>query len=176
MFCTNCGKSIQPGTKFCPHCGALQTPESLVQPSPLPPVMPLAKALKGLEPSFDPSPTPIPMPMAGVAIPGRGGTSALWVGVGALVLALVGGVGYWAWSNKVAGEEAVRKLASDESARKVAEGESARKIADEEQRRRAAENTADSAEIAAAQALLDKHIAAEEAQAQAGAQGLPGKQ
>lgn len=113
--------------------------------------------------------------MAAIQPPGRGGTSALWVGVGALVLALVGGVGYWGWSNKVSGEEAVRKLASDESVRKATEAESARKIADEEQRRLAAEKATEKAEIAAAQALLDKHIAAEEAQAQAGAQGLPRK-
>lgn len=174
MFCMNCGKAIKPDTKFCPHCGTLQVTESPPQSSPLPPTMPSSAAPKGIEPVFGP-PGAGPLPMAAIQPPGRGGTSALWVGVGALVLALVGGVGYWGWSNKVSGEEAVRKLASDESVRKATEAESARKIADEEQRRLAAEKAAEKAEIATAQALLDKHIAAEEAQAQAGAQGLPRK-
>lgn len=172
MFCSNCGKSIQPGTKFCPHCGTLQATDASAQPSPLPPVMLSSAVLNGIEPAFG---TSLAMPMAGIQSAGRGGTSALWAGVGALVLALVGGVGYWGWSNKVAGEETVRKLASDEAARKATEAESARRIADEKQRRLAAEKTAESAEIGTAQALLDKHIAAEEAQAQAGAQGLPRK-
>ena len=69
----------------------------------------------------------------------------------ALVLATVGGVGYWGWSNKVARDEAVQKLSGDQAARKIA----------------AAENAAEAAEIKAAQALLAKHIAAEEAEAQA---------
>jgi hypothetical protein len=42
-----------------------------------------------------------------------------------------------------------------------------RQLADEEQRRVAAERVAEAAEITAAQALLDKHIAVEEAEAQA---------
>ena len=75
----------------------------------------------------------------------------MWAGVAALVVALVGGVGYWGWSNQVASED------------------NARKLADVEQRRIAAERTAEATEIAAAKELLDKHIAAEEAQAEAAA-------
>jgi predicted nucleic acid-binding Zn-ribbon protein len=60
---------------------------------------------------------------------------------------LVGGVGYWGWSRT--DDHVVRQLA------------------DEEQRRVAAEKVAEAAEITAAQALLDKHIAVEEAEAQA---------
>jgi hypothetical protein len=89
-------------------------------------------------------------------------------------LAAVGGVGYWGWSNKVAGDEAVRKLASDEQARVVAAEDTARRFVEEEQRRVAAEKLAEAAGITAAQALLDKHIAAEEVQAQANAQTAPG--
>ncbi len=75
----------------------------------------------------------------------------MWAGAAALVVALVGGAGYWGWSNKGASED------------------DAGKLADVEQRRIAAEKTAEAAEIAAAKELLDKHIAAEEAQAEAAA-------
>ncbi len=163
MFCSNCGKAIKPDTKFCPHCGVLQAAESVPPAAPLPP-------------RYEPAPgtTPsMPLPATGSPPPARGGKSALFAGVAALVLALVGGVGYWGWSNKVAGDEAVRKLASDEEARKVSAAGAERKLADEEQRRLSAEKAAETAELAAAQALLDKHIAAEEAQAQAGVSGKP---
>jgi hypothetical protein len=96
----------------------------------------------------------------------RVGKGAVWGGVAALVLAVVGGVGYWGWTNKVAGEEATRQLAADEVARKQAADDVAQRLAVEEQRRVAAEQAATIAEVAAAQALLDRHIAAEEAQAQ----------
>jgi uncharacterized membrane protein YvbJ len=73
----------------------------------------------------------------------------LWAGAVALLVALVSAAGYWGWRNTGADDEVVRQLA------------------DEEQRRVAAEKAAETAEITAAQALLDKHIAVEEAQAQA---------
>ena len=76
----------------------------------------------------------------------------MWAGVAALVVALVGGGGYWIWSNNEASS-----------------ADGARKLADSEERRIAAERTAEVAEIAAAQESLDKHIAAEEAQAEAAA-------
>jgi len=59
----------------------------------------------------------------------------------------------WGWSNKGSDDELVRRLA------------------DEEQRRVASEKAAETAEFTAAQALLDKHIAVEEAQAHALAAG-----
>ena len=77
----------------------------------------------------------------------RAGKPAVWAGAMALVVALVSGVGYWGWSRT--DDQVVRRLA------------------DEEQRRVAAEKAAETAEITAAQALLDKHIAVEEGQAQA---------
>ena len=126
MFCTNCGKAIKPDTKFCTHCGAHQTDEP-TQPT-------MAVPASGL-PKASPS----------------GSKRAKWAGVAALVVALVGGAGYWGWSNKGVSED------------------DARKLADIEQRRIAAERTAEAAEIAAAKELLDKHIAAEEAQAEAAA-------
>ena len=76
----------------------------------------------------------------------------MWAGAAALVVASVGGVGYWGWNNKEASSE-----------------DGARKLADAEQRRIAAERTAEAAKITVAQGLLDKHIAAEEAQAEAAA-------
>lgn len=174
MFCTNCGKVIEPDIKFCPHCGTFQTPESSVSPSPMPAATPAPATPPRFEPSFGTAPA---MAMPTTAAPARAGGSqaVLWAGVGTLVLALAGGVGYWGWSNKVASEEAVRKLASDEQARKAVDTESARKIADEEQRRLVAQRAAESAQINAAQAALDRHIAAEEAQAQTSGSGTQTK-
>jgi hypothetical protein len=159
----NCGKAIKPDTKFCPHCGTLQNAEA--SSSALPPSTPVAPIR--IEPAFG-TPPAMPFPATGSPPVAPLNKSVVWAGVGALVLALVGGVGYWGWSNKLAGEDVVRKLASDEEARKVAVADSARKLSEEEQRRLAAEKAVQAAEIAAAQAVLDKHIAAEEAQAQAG--------
>ena len=81
------------------------------------------------------------------ALPAR--KPVLWAGAVALLVALASAAGYWGWSNKGSDDELVRRLA------------------DEEQRRVASEKAAETAEFTAAQALLDKHIAVEEAQAQA---------
>jgi len=159
MFCTNCGKAVEPDTRFCPHCGTQQAAET---PPPQPPPPAASRA-----PVAAASPPVMAAPVQASAGPSRGGKPALWAGVGALVLAAVGGAGYWGWSNKVAGDEAAQKLVLEEAARK---------LADEEQRRLAAEKIADAAEITAAQAMLDKHIAAEEAEAQARAQAAPAGQ
>ena len=133
MYCTNCGDAVEPNAAFCSKCGARQAD----QPSSAAPV-----------PS---APAPAIPPSSNSSVPARAGRSAILVAVVALVLATVGGVGYWGWSNKVARDEAVQKLSGDQAARKIA----------------AAENAAEAAEIKAAQALLAKHIAAEEAEAQA---------
>jgi hypothetical protein len=165
MFCTNCGKSIELDTKFCPHCGARQVAESQrPSSSPVPPpgVPPIYASAAG-SPSMA-APASVP------PVPVRGGNAAVWAVVVALVVAIAGGFGYWGWSNKVAGDEAVQKLASEDAARKVAAEDAARKFADEAQRRIAAEKTAEAAEFTAAQALLDKHIADEEFQAQGNVQ------
>lgn len=113
------------------------------------------------------------MPMSGSPIPARPGKPAVWAAGAAVLVALLGGVGYWGYGNKMAGDEAVSKLAADALARKAADEETARRLSSEEQRRLAAEKVAQVAENTAAQALLDKHIAAEEAQAQATVQGQP---
>lgn len=94
-------------------------------------------------------------PPSGSPVPARAGKRALWAGAVALVLAMVGGVGYWGWNNKVASDGVIHKMANDEASRKVADAEAA--------------------EIKAAQVLLEKHIAAEEAQAQVNAQGTTRK-
>ncbi len=134
MFCTNCGKLIEPESKFCPDCGARQTAgPPLSQSMPVGPPAPAAAAMT--------------VPAAAPSTSSPAGRPALWAGAAALVVALVGGVGYWGWSRT--DDHVVRQLA------------------DEEQRRVAAEKVAEAAEITAAQALLDKHIAVEEAEAQA---------
>ena len=150
MFCTNCGKSLAPATKFCPHCGECQS-DAAVAPG---------------RPSMSTAAPASSIPSA------SRGKPALWAGAAALVLATVGGAGYWGWSNKIAREEALGKIAADEVARKTAADDAAHKLADAEQARITAEKATATAEILAAQALLDKHIAAEEAQAQAAAPGL----
>ena len=134
MFCTNCGKAIAPESKFCPECGARQTAGlPLSQSMPVGALAPAAPAMT--------------VPAAAPSTSSPAGRPALWAGAAALVVALVGGVGYWGWSRT--DDQVVRQLA------------------DEEQRRVAAERVAEAAEITAAQALLDKHIAVEEAEAQA---------
>lgn len=169
MFCTNCGKAIKPDTKFCPHCGSGQTAEA----SP-PPLAPAPAPLPEEAPARVASPPAMAAHVPRSAAPSSGGKPALWAGGVAVVVALVGGVGYWGWSNKVAGDEAAQKLVLDEAARKAAADESARKLAEEEQRRLAAEKAAEAAEIIAAQAKLDQHIAAEEAAVQANVQAAQG--
>lgn len=94
-------------------------------------------------------------PAAGLpTAPAPAGEPAISGGVGALVQALVGGVGYWGWSNKVTGDEAVRKLARDQEARQAGSNETDRKLVDEEQRRMVAEKAADVAEVAAEECRL----------------------
>lgn len=167
MFCTNCGKPVEAATKFCPHCGAHQVAEMPPQPQPTAPPLP---PQQGFAQAFPASP-----PGSTASSSARAGTSrtGLWAGAAALVLAAVGAVGYWGWSNKVAGEEAAQKVMVEEQARKSASEDATRRLAEAEQQRLAAEKAAEAAEITAARALLDKHIAAEEAQAQANQQGGP---
>jgi len=125
MFCTNCGKAIRPDTEFCTHCGAHQT----VEPSRPTTAVPASGVPKATSP---------------------GSRRTMWAGAAALVVALLGGAGYWVWSNWEASS-----------------ADGARQLADAEQRRMAAEKTAEAAEIAAAKESLDKHIAVEEARAEA---------
>jgi hypothetical protein len=144
MFCTSCGKAIEPKTKFCPECGAKQVDVSSSPAS--------ASAIS-------PSPEMSAPSRPALPVAARSGKLAVWGAIGALVLVMGGGVGYWGWNNKVARDEAAaQKLVSDEAAGK---------LADAEQRRVAAEKTAEAVEIKAAQVLLAKHIAVEEAEAQA---------
>jgi uncharacterized protein HemX len=148
MFCTSCGKSLDPETRFCPSCGTPQFSQ--------PRSAPQAGAA---------APRSAPITASPDADAGKGSKAAVWAGVAALVLALAGGAGYWGWSSKVAGEGAAGKQAAEGQAGKAAAETAKSRVAESEQRRVSAEQSAETAEIAAAQALLDKHIAAEEAQA-----------
>lgn len=134
MFCTNCGKLIEPESNFCPDCGARQ----LAGP-------PLSQSMPVGAPA--PAAPAMTVPVTAVSASSPAARPALWAGAAALVVAVVGSVGYWGWSRT--DDPVVRQLA------------------DEEQRRVAAERVAEAAEITAARALLDKHIAVEEAEAQA---------
>lgn len=109
-----------------------------------------------------PAPTPLP---AAAPASSRGVTPAIWAVVGTLAVAILGGLGYWGWSNKVAGEETASKLAAVEEQRRLAA----------EQAGAASSKAAEAQEILAAQAALDKRIEDEEAQARANPQTQPGQ-
>src|SRR5450830_775274 len=76
-FCTQCGETLPPGAKHCPHCGAevtvVQTPgpgevERPIAPSPAPPVRQQTPSAGpyGAPSSPQPSPYGAPPPAAGV--------------------------------------------------------------------------------------------------------------
>ncbi len=165
MFCTNCGKPLAAGVKFCPECGTQQL-APVMAPSPIVNAPPVAA-----QPAVVAVPPPVVPPVATatapaqsaipVAVVAKSGPNkiALWGTIGALGLAAVGGAGYLGWSNKTAADEAAQKTASEDMQRKVSE-ETARRVA--------AEKAADAAEIKAAQASLDQAIAAAEARARSG--------
>lgn len=98
---------------------------------------------------IDELPTPSPH-VTGAAVPAQA-KPVLPMVVVALVLVIVGAGGYWAWNSKVASDEALHQRGNEELARKATD--------------------INTAEIKAAQILLEKHIEAEEAQAQANTQG-----
>lgn len=125
MFCANCGTAIEADSRFCSNCGAQR---SGITPPPASAAAPVARAPVGRPPSA----------IRHIAV---------WLAIAVPVLAIVGGVGYWGWTNKVARDQAVQELANSEAAAKAA----------------AAEQSA----IKAARAALARHIAAEEAEAQA---------
>ncbi|MBK8115494.1 MAG: zinc ribbon domain-containing protein [Candidatus Accumulibacter sp.] len=134
---------------FCTNCGKAIEAEVKFCPhcgaAQVPPAQPSAPTPS---PAAPPAATKSgPAAMSSGALPAR--RPVLWAGAVALLVALASAAGYWGWSNKGSDDVVVRRLA------------------DEEQRRVAAEKAAETAEITAAQALLDKHIAVEEAQAQA---------
>jgi hypothetical protein len=161
MFCTNCGNSLEQETRFCPKCGTPQRAKAPAAPQ------------YGFPAQAMPPVTAISAPGAGA---GKSGKTALWAGAAVLVLGLVGGTGYWGWTNKVAGDEVARKLAADDQALRAAADDTKRKLAEAQQQRADAERVAEAAEITAAQALLDKHIAAEEALVQTGSKMPSGGQ
>ncbi|SBT10260.1 conserved hypothetical protein [Candidatus Accumulibacter aalborgensis] len=153
MICTSCAKAIEADVKFCPHCGARQTAdlsspaaEQPTAPDPSEPSEQLAPIAQSDAPAVEAS-RGLDVPSSPPPAPPPAGKRMASAGAIALVLALASGVGYWGW--------------------RTTSEESARKLAVEEQRRVAAEKVAEAAEITAAQALLDKHIAEEEARAQA---------
>jgi hypothetical protein len=93
-------------------------------------------------------------------------SSTSWAPIASIVggVAILAGVGFWAWSNQAAQEEASRKAAAEADKASslqavAAKAPKAPTLTPEE--------AADRAEIVAAQAALSKHILAEEALAKA---------
>ncbi len=159
MFCTNCGKPVAPETRFCTHCGTDQT----ALPAAAPPQPFHAQVASSAAPAVAMH-TPTPLPTAALSS-GRGVTPAIWAVVGTLAVAILGGLGYWGWSNKVAGEETANKLTAVEEQRRLAA----------EQASAASNQAAEAQQILAAQAAMDKRIEVEEAQARANPQTQPGQ-
>ena len=100
----------------------------------------------------------------------------MWAGTVVMIMSLVGGIGYWGWTNKLATDEAMRRLADEvqhrtaaeeDMRRAAAEAEKRRAVAEEAKRRASEAEALERAELAAAQAALDKHIAEEERLAKA---------
>jgi hypothetical protein len=112
-----------------------------------------------------PQSVPRQVPPALAAATGTRHNPWVWAGASALTVVLLGGVGYWGWINKLANDETARRLAqlSEVSQHRGAEAAAA-------DARRAPEDMAERAQIAAAQAALNKQITEEEnlAKARAG--------
>ena len=157
MFCTNCGKSITPDAKFCTLCGALQTTAAQVAvPAPAPaPASAPAPGFQGYAAPLENRPSAHPANAARPA-PTRTITPVIWAVAGALLVASLGGLAYWGWSNKVAAEQAASKLAATREQGRVAD----------ESSNQTGPQSSDPSDVAAAQQALDRRIEAEEAQAQ----------
>lgn len=108
------------------------------------------------EPPAAPVPPAAPAPAGSPAAAPRGRT-ALWAGGVVLLVGALGAAVYWGRGDPAADDAAARRLAV------------------EEKRRQAAEKAAEAAELRAAKALFERHIALEEAQAQARAATPPGR-
>ena len=151
MFCTNCGKAIEPDTHFCPACGANQVTDPAQTP-PSPPSNPQVHV-----PPPAAMTAAMPPPVYVTAAPARNGVHPMvWVGLAVFVLAMFGGLGYWAMTSKMADTETLQRQAMDQAARQAH---------DEEQRRLAAEKAAEAAEIKAAYSRFEQRLATEEAEA-----------
>ena len=196
MYCGQCGKEVQRETSFCAYCGARQFAEPPAAPPPTSSLSPEAinsaapqtaqeqAAASIANSSTQPESareqaaeaatmrTPVPqsaqrqIPPAPAEPPGARHKLWVWAGASTLAVVLLGGVGYWGWTNKLANDETVRRLAalSEVNQRRAAEASNSGA------RRATAEDAAEYAEIAAAQAALSKRIIEEEnlAKAQAG--------
>lgn len=150
MHCSQCGKEIQRESSFCVHCGARQIAEP---PAAQPPIASSVPTHSRAEQTFHAQPVAPSVTPAGARR-----KPWMWGGVATLIIVLLGGVGFWGWTNKLASDETARKLAevSEVSQRRAAEAAAA------DARRVAAEDLAERAEIAAAQAALNKRIIDEE--------------
>lgn len=99
---------------------------------------------------------------AGKAAKGTGNTVA--VAAVAAGVVILGGMGYWAWSQHAAKEEAAQKVSAQAA---PASGTAPARATPASQPAASGEDAAERAEIVAAQAALAKHIMEEEAQAKA---------
>ncbi len=162
MFCMNCGKGIATAARFCPFCGARQPAESAAPPT-------------GSDSAAPPASTATLAGRATSQTPGR--KTRLRVGVGVLVLAVAGGLGFAAWQYQGTGQAAAPGAPVPEpQPGGITAVQAAPPPVDEAPRRPAsgaAVEAVEAREIATARALLDAHIAAEEALARANAQAGP---
>jgi DNA-directed RNA polymerase subunit RPC12/RpoP len=169
MYCSQCGKEVQREASFCAYCGTRQiaepraaTPTSSSSPTAIRSTAPQMAQERAAAPlAMTPTqPQAVETQAAVVSTVPAGARRKRWVLAGAsiLILVLVGGIGFWGWTNKLANDETARRLAeaSEASQRHAAEAAAA------DARRAAAEDVAERTEIASAQAALSKQIAEEE--------------
>jgi eukaryotic-like serine/threonine-protein kinase len=160
IHCTHCGNVLDGGSSFCSRCGtragASPAPAEAAA-MPVPPRGPDTQA--PIHPSASPIETRVPIAQAPTLRTG------LWISVIAgILIASAGGIGFVAWRNKVAAEEAARQLQqlAVDNERRVNE---AHAVAADGQAKIDAERRR--AEVAVAQQALLRAIEQEEEQAKA---------
>jgi len=150
MQCHQCGFNLPDSAKFCRSCGANQA----VRPEPIP-VPEAAVRQQAIEPASQSAPIPpkqTPINPAQDArsvarAPSSSSTPKIAI-ISVIVIALVGGVGYWAWTQKEAANEQASLLAKNQAEEKQrrADEEVKLKAAEEKARLEAAEKAAKEAE------------------------------
>ena len=142
MFCTDCGQELAAEAKFCSKCGSKTFRADAAAAPAVAPVRAAAAAPTA-------SPAPAASPAAAIPAPRKAMSAPAILGIVLVALLAVGGGGYWALVGS--------GQAKNESAESKAVAEPSKEAAPARPSERE--------EIAAANAALDKRIAAEEAEA-----------
>ena len=168
--CIKCGDEVAVNAKFCRSCGANQN-EAPVNPAIEVP-LPIANVVEAKVPvaaALKPAPSPVAYSLPPVSSPKKPKIT-IYAVVGVLIAAIVGGGGYWGWTQKTAADEQAVQLAkqqADEQKRKEDEDLQNKLKEAEEKGRKEAENKAiQEAAERAAQGKAQQENAARQTQAQ----------